>query len=97
MKTQSVLAVAALVMIFLGFTFLGGIVAGRIITSTHNQRANAAIWHAVLCDIEQRVAKPQKGDQPLSLDRRREIIAYYDTLLVKDAHAAPCGIELPGR
>ena len=89
---QKATAAIALGLILLSAIFIAGTLYGRFEQTNKNRKANAALWHAVICDIEMRVARPQKGDQPLSLDRRREILVYYDRLLVKDVHAAPCGI-----
>jgi hypothetical protein len=55
--------------------------------------SNANIWHAVLCDIEQRVLLPQKGDPHQTNAQINRALDYYDHLLVVDAHAAPCGLK----
>lgn len=54
---------------------------------------NAQIWHAVICDIEEQIV----ADNHTTRAEKARYLAFYDTLLVKDAHAKPCGIKLPGR
>lgn len=57
---------------------------------------NAQIWHAVICDIEHQIVADNHNPSPSRAEKAR-YLAFYDTLLVKDAHAKPCGIKLPGR
>lgn len=54
---------------------------------------NAQIWHAVICDIEQAVVV----DRKLTLKRKLRFIKFYDKLLVRDAHAAPCNLKITRR
>lgn len=81
----------ALILVFAA-GIAGGIYA-RFQQGNKNRTDNARIWHAVLCDLE--VATAANTKVPIA-DRRRAIV-FYDRLLVKDAHAAPCGIKVTGR
>ena len=62
-------------------------------TNTIRER-NAEIWHAVVCDIEQSLVD-QDGKIPAK--QRKAALKFYDNLLVKDAHAAPCGLYPGGK
>lgn len=65
----------------------------RFNDSNAARKRNAQIWHAVICDIEQKVVK----SKTIPLQKKRDDLVFYDRLLVVDAHAAPCGIKLPRR
>jgi hypothetical protein len=96
MMLRNFLAISALVAILLGFGFLGGYFSQRIVASNHNARANSAIWHAVICDIERSVIASPKNDYPrLTPERKIRFLKQYDTLLAKDAHAKACNLWQP--
>lgn len=62
------------------------------------RKRNAQIWHAVICDIEKQIVASRQNDDPrLTAARKRKLLRFYDGLLVKDAHAAPCGLTVTGR
>lgn len=63
----------------------------RFSTSNHARSENRAVWHAVICGIEQAVVKDDKTHKRTA-DHTRTVLAFYDRLLVEDVHAAPCGI-----
>lgn len=68
--------------------------ATRFQETNANRARNARIWHAVICDIEhQIVVNSNINEHPLTLQRRKFILRFYDNLLVRDAHAQPCNIN----
>lgn len=52
------------------------------------RRANAAVWRAVLCDIEKRII----ADGTIPHKRKVKYIKYYDHLLVDHIRTEPCGV-----
>ena len=56
------------------------------------RRENKAVWHAVICNIEQSVIA--NGKTPLS--DKVVFIRFYDGLLVNDVHTRGCGITVDG-
>lgn len=64
----------------------------RFEQTNHNRVANARIWHGVLCDIEKKLILPAHA----STVKKKAALAFYDGLLVNDAHAAPCGFTIGG-
>lgn len=61
---------------------------GRFAQTNELRKQNAFVWHVVICDIEQSVLK----DKKTSPEDKVSFIRFYDRLLVKDVHAAPCNL-----
>lgn len=66
----------------------------RFTQTNRNRVANARIWHAVICDIEEQIVRDNHTPN-LTRENKARYIVFYDGLLVKDAHTAPCNIQLP--
>jgi hypothetical protein len=72
----------------------GWAIYARFSETNATRKRNAAIWHAVICDIEhQIVVNSNINEHSLTLKRRKFILRFYDNLLVKDAHAQPCKLN----
>lgn len=96
-KIAKTAALVALILILLSAAGIAGGLYTRFTQTNKNRAANARIWHAVICDIQKSVVDPQKGQRKLSPTEQARFLAFYDRLLVVDAHAAPCGIKVTGR
>jgi hypothetical protein len=68
----------------------------RFEQTNRNRVGNARIWHAVICDIEHQIVHDNHAPIP-SDAQKRQYLAFYDHLLVADAHAEPCNITIPAR
>lgn len=68
----------------------------RFDQANQNRIGNARIWHAVICDIEKQIKNDNHAPVPTDA-QKRQYLAFYDHLLVVDAHAKPCNITIPAR
>ena len=84
--------------IFLAATSFAAIVLAawalyaRFQESNAYREADARIWHAVVCQIEQAVLK-----QHLSPVKERKALRFYDHLLVADVRTDGCGLIEKGK
>ena len=88
-------AAVALLLTLLCAGVTSAILYDRFEQTNRNRAANAAIWHAVICDIEKQLIINRDGE--FSAAKRKAALRFYDNLLVKDAHAAPCGLYPGGK
>jgi hypothetical protein len=85
------LAYASAVIFVLLSGLTGWALYSRFEQTNRNRDTNAAIWHAVICSIEQQ----SLNDPFTSNDSKRASVKFFDGLLMDDVHTTGCGLKLP--
>lgn len=89
MRNFKLLSAVALIVIFLGLVFLGGLLAGRFVQTNEARKGNKQTWHKVICHIESESVKGLSEPYPMKVVRS---LRFFDNVLVSDINTAPCGI-----
>lgn len=94
-KVTKLAAAISLSLILLASVGAAGGLYGRFSQTNEARKDNRAVWHAVICSIEQQVIH----DPTIPFQKKRDFVSFYDGLLVNQVHARACGynVVLPRR
>lgn len=77
------------VLTFIALVVSAWTLATRFQETNHTRSEIQHTWHSVICALEnQRVNDPR-----YTLDQKKEFVTFFDSVLVNNVGAAPCGLQ----